>query len=718
MNEDFEAGSSAVKQLTDSILALISANKQAEEDAKNRAAADKKYREDKEKARKAEAEATKTKNESNAALQKITSTGKAVAKEFMSIADAGAKLSSTLGTSLTRGTQLELSNRMSLLGQLRNIEVDRMATMEQIVAAEKSFVDVFGAARKGMQLSAEGATQFASELKEAAGGNFTLTAAALQGMITAGISGAQGLDKFKKSTGLANISNERLAQLINKNSLSFMLYGPRFAKAAQEAEKLGISLASVQSAQESMVTNLDGTIDTVAQINQLGGQIDFGTLTRINEFEGPEATLKYLQSTIPPSLFQSASTRALLKGFGISVEDLMKRQGSVQDQAANTIEARLTELTEPVSTIAKNMATLGAIIEKLKNSFGPLLLAIGSFGVALFGIGKAFPALKGSALFSGFKKLTETGALNIAARTGMSTTGLMNTANFLKVGPLAGLISGITGFFSAKAAGADTKTAAATGATRGVATLLGAGVGAALLPFLGPLGPIIGGMLGDFFARFIPKSMIDSIANLFGSIGNSLKNWWNAVKEFTSGFIALVKAITSENSKLAPIFKAIGFVLGGIVGAVITIVGGLFNIFIKMSTALLKLGGGALKLLARFIGGEEAAPAAPATTIGNDVVSRSGYGDRTLVTPDGSVALNNRDTVVAFADDMINGVRTLSLGSIARNMQPTTDGALVAKVTELINVLQSAKTVISVDNKIQQVPRMAMAGVYTRNERV
>ena len=135
-----------------------------------------------------------------------------------------------------------------------------------------------------------------------------------------------------------------------------------------------------------------------------------------------------------------------------------------------------------------------------------------------------------------------------------------------------------------------------------------------------------------------------------------------------------------------------------------------------MTTALVNLGGGALKALARFIGGETP-PVSPTT--GNDVISRSGYGDRTLFTPDGSIALNNKDTVVAFADDMINGVRTLSLGSIARNMQPTTtDGVLVAKVTELINVLQSAKTVISVDNKVQQVPRMAMAGVYSRNERV
>lgn len=53
--------------------------------------------------------------------------------------------------------------------------------------------------------------------------------------------------------------------------------------------------------------------------------------------------------------------------------------------------------------------------------------------------------------------------------------------------------------------------------------------------------------------------------------------------------------------------------------------------------------------------------------IGNDVVSRSGYGDRTLVTPTGVIALNNQDNILAYADDMIQqdaGITMLSKGAL------------------------------------------------------
>jgi hypothetical protein len=36
--------------------------------------------------------------------------------------------------------------------------------------------------------------------------------------------------------------------------------------------------------------------------------------------------------------------------------------------------------------------------------------------------------------------------------------------------------------------------------------------------------------------------------------------------------------------------------------------------------------------------------------MGNDIVSKPGYGERTLVTPTGNIALNNNDTLVAGTD--------------------------------------------------------------------
>lgn len=51
----------------------------------------------------------------------------------------------------------------------------------------------------------------------------------------------------------------------------------------------------------------------------------------------------------------------------------------------------------------------------------------------------------------------------------------------------------------------------------------------------------------------------------------------------------------------------------------------------------------------------------------DDMVSKSGYGKRTLVTPTATVALNDKDNIVAYADDMVSreaGVNLLSKGAI------------------------------------------------------
>jgi len=55
---------------------------------------------------------------------------------------------------------------------------------------------------------------------------------------------------------------------------------------------------------------------------------------------------------------------------------------------------------------------------------------------------------------------------------------------------------------------------------------------------------------------------------------------------------------------------------------------------------------------------------------GDDVISRPGYGERTLVTPQGPIALNNEDNVIAYADDMISreaeGITLLSKGALTQ----------------------------------------------------
>lgn len=108
---------------------------------------------------------------------------------------------------------------------------------------------------------------------------------------------------------------------------------------------------------------------------------------------------------------------------------------------------------------------------------------------------------------------------------------------------------------------------------------------------------------------------------------------------------------------------------------------------------------------------------------GDDVVSKSGYGDRTLVTPSGPIALNNSDTVVAYADDMIArqaGIDLLSRGAITTNTPTVTVD--VSKLEDKLDKVVNAISRMSVNldgNRVGQVmatsaATVAQVGVYSR----
>ncbi len=277
--------------------------------------------------------------------------------ELAKVAEAGIKFGATVGTSATRGVQLELSNRAAIFSQIGRIEADRIVSLEQQQAAQQSLTDTFISTREGMQLSAEGTKNFASNLKGGFKSEFQLTGESLRALTVIGASTTDQFDAFRRATGRASLNSTQLANIVNKNSLSFLLYGNSFARAAANAEKMGISLASVQSSQESMVSNLEGTLDTVNQLNMLGAAIDFGSLVTALETKGPDAVLQYLTSAVPPSLFESTSFRALFNQLGISSETIL-RAGKVGN-TADAIEAQMTELGQDTGVAANALTLLG-----------------------------------------------------------------------------------------------------------------------------------------------------------------------------------------------------------------------------------------------------------------------------------------------------------------------------------------------------------------------
>lgn len=83
-----------------------------------------------------------------------------------------------------------------------------------------------------------------------------------------------------------------------------------------------------------------------------------------------------------------------------------------------------------------------------------------------------------------------------------------------------------------------------------------------------------------------------------------------------------------------------------------------------------------------------------ASAIGDDVVSRPGYGERKLVTPTATVALNNEDNVIAYADDMMSSqtnLQLLSKGALApKSVAPSVDlGPLSKKMDGLIAAISA-----------------------------
>lgn len=652
-------------------------------------------------------------------------------KELFSIVAAGAKLASTLGQTVTQGIQQEFQNRTAVAKQIFTADKDRILTMEQVTSAQRALTDTFVSVGEGMEVSEEGVIAFGQSLKGGFKSDFKLTGDSMRALITAGVSTEAGFESLRKASGRASLSNEQLSNMVNKNSLSFMLYGPKFAKAATEAEKLGINLASVQGAQESMVTNLDGTLDTLNQVNQLGAQIDFGTLMRLNEFEGPQATLKYLQSTIPPALFQSASTRALLKGFGISTEDLMKRQGSAQDQAQKSIEASMTKLAEPIAAMSNLLSEMYQRGKAYLDTYGPLIKSIAEATAMLIKTAFAIGAFRAVWL--------------VLKSTIMEGAGLRALFS-------AGGIKNALGMGDKKGAGDVAETVGGKG---------GKGGGGFLQSLAGGLTA-----LGT-----VPRAAIGKAAVILGVLTLAVIGLAYALKVAAPGIVAIGEAIKSTLEGIASIVVAIGTAFGTVITSIGAAIANVFKSISEVPPAtLVGLAGGMVTLAGALgvvsISGLTAIPALLAVTnrmkalagvsaeikilsdsfkelvaniekLKNVDLSRIGQLNTSLsglrtAAPTVSSTVGQISTaassraipvteatarpVPTFATTLPTAMMSAPPSTSATQSADTTN--LLRKMDELIRALREANTVINIDNKVQQVPRTVLAGVNVRNDRV
>lgn len=309
------------------------------------------------------------------------------------IASAGRSFATSIGTTFTEGIRLEYNARTEFARQFKNYGADLAATVEQIKAAQLAAADAFINVPEGFRLSSQATGEFASGVKRAFGGEFKLTAENLRSFGLLGLTSAEQLKQFRESTGRAGLSTLQYDRTIIRNLPSLLIFGNRLAKSAVDLAQLGISMESYRATQQGVVTNLEGTLDTVNQLNQLGAQIDFETFARLSELGDPAETFRYLNNVIPDALLRtSTSFRALTEQLpGVKVDDLLR---GGMEPSVKSLEQQFLELAKPDGALAEFTAALQSSTDAIKGSTGGLLTP----ATAAVGIGAIASALGASAL--------------------------------------------------------------------------------------------------------------------------------------------------------------------------------------------------------------------------------------------------------------------------------------------------------------------------------
>lgn len=725
---ELEALRSAAADLKDVLISLTTAKKE-EAAASNEAA-----NADKKKAAAANSVGGAFLKFGGSLLNAVTATY-GLAKTFASIAESGRQFAEKTGATATRGAQFQLDINKIVRNDALKFGADQQVIAEQIRGAATSFADTFVGAAAGMQISAQGSAEFARSLSTGFKSEFTLTSQSMRALVTVGAATTKEFDAFRKASGRAGLSSGQFANLVNKNSLSFMLYGPNFAKAAVNAERLGISLSSVQKAQESMVTNLDGTIDTIAQLNQLGAGIDFGTLVTMAETQGPEATLKYLQSTIPPSLFQSASTRALISKLGIPLEDLLKSQGSVQASAADKIEKAFTEVATPASRAAKSLADLNEDLKALdENKTMEIITGVVGVGTAIKGLILSLIAFAG-ALGLATKRLFGLGGPGEGlfgtkpkiptpeTPGGKPDTGFMGKFNAkdMLAGAAAMIIVAGALYVTAKAVQEFMKVNWPALGMAGAA-LLGL-VGAVALLGLAVSGPQALLLLAGAGVMSIMAGALYLVGAAITKAGPGLESLGKMLK---TAFDGVAPAVTATSDGLTSMFAELKTMSAGKIVAIGLALPGFATGLGLLAAALvvfptMELGRVASKIqifgtannAATNIGKLTAALTELRTVLaGIDVRKLAQITAFTESKPESKIPSATPKITTDITPTAIAKNSMMALSPLAA----TGGSSLEKKIDDLITVLRDANTIIQIGNTTQQVPRVAVArvGAYDR----
>jgi len=371
-------------------------------------------------------------------------------------------------------------------------------------------------------------------------------------------------------------------------------------------------------------------------------------------------------------------------------------------------------------------ARAGGILSPVVNIFNRAASVVQSAFVKITGpISNAFTSIVGR-IGNMISKIPGVGRVVTGATSRLAAGGGLLRAGG-RTGVLAGAVGGVMGFGQGRAQGLDTQGAAGAAGVRGGAALGGATLGGAIGTMIAPgvgtvIGSVVGGFLGDKLGGILVEkapglsiavgkmfgSMLETIkkpfANLsgpFNMISKQLKENFGAIGDSFNkvGDVLIRLGLAKEVDGVSSAFSFLGKLLGEVINiplnllvGVLNLLGGAISLVSGLTTTLIQLFTGDLKgawntfmatlknvgisIANAIISALNMIPFVnfklldgESETTADDMVSRPGYGDRTLVTPQGNVALNNQDNIVAYADDMIArnaGIDLLSKGAITQ----------------------------------------------------
>jgi len=246
-------------------------------------------------------------------------------------------------------------------------------------------------------------------------------------------------------------------------------------------------------------------------------------------------------------------------------------------------------------------------------------------------------------------KLRRSERLELESAFGMSISEMQKLAGETPDGDTKSpeeLQADANGLLTRLAVGMDLMTKLLSAISTGVLALIAFNTGVTALA--------TGGIAGSIAAALLP------IAAGIATIAAVVAFWKMGSSEIDKG-----KELYKSGEKGKGI--AAGALGGGLMGGVAAAAGlAIAGVIAGMT------GGLAIPVIAglapAIMGGSMAAGAGLggySATKGDDVVSQTGYGKRSLVTPSGVIALNNKDNIIAYADDL-DGTKKLPYGSIAK----------------------------------------------------